>query len=88
MPQRRSEDHDTFQSPKDSHFGIKRSLLSQLWEVRLYRRGVTHRRCFSSARYGDMDQALAAALAWRDARLAELAPFTEQELCERPVAPS
>ncbi|WP_374429474.1 AP2/ERF family transcription factor [Ideonella dechloratans] len=82
-PQRRSEDHDTFQSPKDSHFGIKRSSLSQLWEVRLYRRGVTHRRCFSAARYGDMDQALAAALAWRDARLAELAPFTEQELCMR-----
>ncbi|WP_374589195.1 hypothetical protein, partial [Ideonella dechloratans] len=75
-PQSTPEDRDTSQSPKDSHFGIKRSLLSQLWEVRLYRRGVTHRRCFSAARYGDMDQALAAALAWRDARLAELAPFT------------
>ncbi|WP_374432252.1 AP2/ERF family transcription factor [Ideonella dechloratans] len=82
-PQRTPEDRDTFQSPKDSHFGIKRSSLSQLWEVRLYRRGVTHRRCFSAARYGDMDRALVAALAWRDARLAELAPFTEQELCMR-----
>jgi len=68
--QRTSEDRDTPQFPKVSHFGIKRSSLSQLWEVRLYRRGVTHRRCFSAAaRYGDMDQALAAALAWRDARL-------------------
>ena len=84
MPQPRTpEDRDIPQSPKDSHFGVKRSSLSQLWEVRLYRRGLTHRRCFSAARYGDMDQALAAALAWRDARLAELAPFTEQELCMR-----
>ena len=63
-----SDNDDAPPAPKDAHFGIKRSLLSQLWEVRLYRRGVTHRRCFSAARYGDMDQALAAAQAWRDAR--------------------
>ena len=56
-----SDNDDAPPAPKDAHFGIKRSLLSQLWEVRLYRRGVTHRRCFSAARYGDMDQALAAA---------------------------
>ncbi|MCO5978114.1 hypothetical protein [Ideonella oryzae] len=31
-----------------------------------------------------MDQALAEALALLDARLAEQAPFTEQELCMRP----
>lgn len=42
------------------------------WYVRLGYRLMTRRKFFSAEAYGDRDKALSAALAWRDARLAEL----------------
>lgn len=51
------------------------------WQVRLQRGGVRHARYFSDRASGGSQQALAAAVAWRDERLATLASGVQARVC-------
>jgi hypothetical protein len=51
------------------------------WQVRLQRGGVRHARYFSDRAAGGSQQSLAAAVAWRDERLATLANEVRARVC-------
>ncbi len=51
------------------------------WQVRLQRGGVRHARYFSDRASGGSQQSLAAAVAWRDERLASLTNASQARVC-------
>lgn len=74
------------QNKSDALYAITHQRASKgtpYWCVNFSRKGVSSYKRFYEPKYGGTDQALAAAVAWRDQQLAQLAAMTMVEFCAK-----